>query len=79
MKRYKQLTIEQRYQICGLTKAGFDQSAIAVELKVDKGTISREQACWRGFVAASTLSEASPETLCKRPGTQGHAQEPSEY
>ena len=42
MKRYKQLTIEQRYQIYGLTKAGFDQSAIAVELKVDKGTILRE-------------------------------------
>ncbi len=42
MKRYKQLTIEQRYQIYGLKKAGFDQSEIAVELKVDKGTISRE-------------------------------------
>ena len=42
MKRYKQLTIEQRYQICGLKTAGFDQSEIAVELKVDKGTISRE-------------------------------------
>ena len=42
MKRYKQLTIEQRYQIYGLKKAGFDQSEIAVELNVDKGTISRE-------------------------------------
>lgn len=42
MKRYKQLTIEQRYQIYGLKKAGFKQSEIAVELKVDKGTISRE-------------------------------------
>ena len=42
MKRYKQLTIEQRYQIYGLKKAGFTQSAIADELKVDKGTISRE-------------------------------------
>lgn len=42
MKRYKQLTIEQRYQIYGLKKAGFDQTEIAAELKVDKGTISRE-------------------------------------
>ena len=42
MKRYKQLTIEQRYQIYGLKKAGFNQSEIAVEVKVDKGTISRE-------------------------------------
>ena len=42
MKRYKQLTIEQRYQIYGLRKAGFDQSEIAVELKVCKSTISRE-------------------------------------
>ena len=42
MKRYKQLTIEQRYQIYGLKKAGFNQTEIAVELNVDKGTISRE-------------------------------------
>lgn len=42
MKRYKQLTIEQRYQIYGLKKAGFDQSEIAGELKVNKSTISRE-------------------------------------
>jgi IS30 family transposase len=42
MKRYKQLTMEQRYQIYGLKKAGFKQSEIAVALKVDKGTISRE-------------------------------------
>ena len=42
MKRYKQLTIEQRYQIYGLKKAGFDQSEIAIELNVDKETISRE-------------------------------------
>ena len=42
MKRYKQLTLEQRYQIYGLKKAGFDQTEIAVELNVDKGTISRE-------------------------------------
>ena len=28
MKRYKQLTIEQRYQIYGLTKAGFDQFSV---------------------------------------------------
>ena len=38
MKRYKQLTIEQRYQIYGLKNAGFDQSEIAGELKVNKST-----------------------------------------
>jgi IS30 family transposase len=42
MKRYKQLIIGQRYQIYGLKKAGFDQSEIAGELKVNKSTISRE-------------------------------------
>ncbi len=30
MKRYKQLTSEQRYQISGLLKAGCKQSQIAV-------------------------------------------------
>lgn len=42
MKYYKQLTSEQRYQISGLKKAGFNQSQIAAEVGVHKSTISRE-------------------------------------
>lgn len=42
MKRYTQLTCEQRYQISGLMKAGRTQSQIADEVGVHKATISRE-------------------------------------
>ena len=42
MKHYKQLDQEQRYQISGLKKAGLNQTKIAAELGVHKGTISRE-------------------------------------
>ncbi len=42
MKKYQQLTLEQRYQISALLKLGFNQSAIARELVVDKSTIGRE-------------------------------------
>ncbi len=42
MKNYKQLTLEQRYQISALLKLGFNKSAIAGELGVDKSTIGRE-------------------------------------
>ncbi len=42
MNSYTQLTIEPRYQIYGLKKAGFSQTTIASELKVHKSTISRE-------------------------------------
>lgn len=42
MKTYTQLTSEQRYQISGLKKAGWKQTQIAVEVGVDKSTISRE-------------------------------------
>lgn len=42
MRYYTQLTIEQRYQIYGLKKAGFNQSRIALDLKIHKSTISRE-------------------------------------
>ncbi len=41
MNSYTQLTIEQRYQIYGLKKAGFSQTTIASELKLHKSTISR--------------------------------------
>jgi transposase, IS30 family len=40
--RYKQLTQEERYQISALLKAGHDQTDIAMILKRDKSTISRE-------------------------------------
>ena len=42
MRLYTQITIEQRYQIYGLKKAGFNQSRIALDLNIHKSTISRE-------------------------------------
>jgi IS30 family transposase len=42
MKRYTQLNQEQRYQIYGLRKAGWNQTDIATEIGVNKSTISRE-------------------------------------
>ena len=42
MKRYSQLTREQRYQIYALKKAGLSQCRIADLLEVHKSTISRE-------------------------------------
>lgn len=42
MSAYRQLTREQRYQIYGLMKAGFNQTEIAGEVGVHKSTISRE-------------------------------------
>jgi IS30 family transposase len=53
MKKYKQLTSGQRYQIYGLKQGGLDQTHIAEKIGVDKSTISREfrrtkgQRCWR--------------------------------
>ena len=48
MNHYRQLTREQRYQISGLIKAGYNQSQIAAEVGVHKSTISRELARNRG-------------------------------
>ena len=42
MTNYKQLTKELRYQIYGLKQAGKNQSEIAEQIGVNKGTISRE-------------------------------------
>jgi IS30 family transposase len=42
MKQYTQLDHEQRYQISGLHKAGWNQTQIAEEMGVHKSTISRE-------------------------------------
>ena len=40
--KYKQLTLEKRYQISALIKAGLNQKKIAVEIGVHPSTISRE-------------------------------------
>lgn len=42
MKQYAQLNHEQRYQISGLRKSGWNQTQIADEVGVHKSTISRE-------------------------------------
>ena len=42
MKHYKQLTLSQRYQIQSLLQVGCSQTQIALELQVNKSTISRE-------------------------------------
>ena len=63
MKKYKQLTSGQRYQIYGLKQAGLNQTQIAQKLGVDKSTISREfrrnkgQRGWRPKQAQSFRDE----------------------
>lgn len=42
MKNYKQLTVEQRYQIEALLQAGLTQTNISKQLGVHKSTVSRE-------------------------------------
>lgn len=42
MKKYKQLTVEQRYQIEALLQAGLSQTDIGNQLGVHRSTISRE-------------------------------------
>ena len=42
MKKYQQLTLEQRYQISALLKLEFSKSAIAKEVGVHKSTVGRE-------------------------------------
>ena len=49
MSLYTQLTQEQRYQIYAFLKAGFSQSAIAIEINVHKSTICRELRRNRGL------------------------------
>ena len=63
MKKYKQLTGEQRYQIYGLKQAGLKQSQIAEKVGVNKSSISREfrrnqgQRGWRPKQAQSLRDE----------------------
>ena len=40
--KYQQLTLEKRYQISALRKAGFNQKCVALEIGVHPSTISRE-------------------------------------
>ena len=42
MTHYPQLTQDQRYQIYAMNKAGFSQTATALEIGVHKSTVSRE-------------------------------------
>ena len=42
MKKYEQLTLEQRYQIHALRKANYNQKEIAIEIRVNPSTVSRE-------------------------------------
>ena len=42
MKKYKQLTSDQRYQIYGLKQAGLNQTQIAQKIGVHKSTIARD-------------------------------------
>jgi len=42
MKKYQQLTLEQRYQISAFKQAGLSNSATAQKLEIDKSTIGRE-------------------------------------
>ncbi|RFC36391.1 MAG: Helix-turn-helix domain-containing protein [Candidatus Nitrotoga sp. LAW] len=59
MKKYKQLTSGQRYQIDGLKQAGLNQTRTAQKIGVDKSTILREfrqnkgQRSWRPKQAQS--------------------------
>jgi len=63
MKQYKQLTTGQRYQIYGLKQSGLNQTQIALNVGVDKSTISREfrrnrgKRGWRPYQAQSLRDE----------------------
>src|SRR5450756_2255667 len=71
---YAQLTQEQRYQIHGLMKAGFNQSEIALELEVHRSTVSREigrnsgQRGYRPAQAHRLASERREAAVTKRVG-----------
>ena len=71
MKKYKQLTQEQRYQILAFRKAGFSMSIMASEIKVDKSTISREisrNSGYRGYRPKQAHNKAIErrKLACKR-------------
>ena len=53
MKQYTQLDHEQRYQISGLHKAGWNQTQIADEIGVHKSTIHESSVETRGSVVGA--------------------------
>lgn len=55
MKKYKQITQEQRYEISGYLKVGFNKSQIAKLLGFHKSTINRE------LIRNSCISDYDPE------------------
>lgn len=69
MKKYKQLTLGQRYQIESLLQAGLTQTAIANQLGVHRSTISRElrrNTPKRGRTAFSYIGEHAQSKTQKR-------------
>ncbi len=65
---YKQLTLEQRYQIYAMKKAGFKQKQIAVETSVHPSTVGRElrrNAGKRGYRAKQAHQKAAGRKLAK--------------
>lgn len=63
--RYKQLTLEERYQISAYKKVGYSQKEIAYELEVSESTISRE-------LSRNTLYEDYSPELAERLTYQRH-------
>jgi len=65
---YKQLTLEQRYQIYAMKKAGFKQKQIAEEISVHPSTVGRElcrNAGKRGYRAKQAHQKAAARQLTK--------------
>jgi IS30 family transposase len=65
---YKQLTLEQRYQIYAMKKAGFKQNQIAEEISVHPSTVGRElcrNAGERGYRPKQAHQKAAERKLTK--------------
>ena len=62
MRRYTQLTQDQRYQIQALMKAGLNQTETALIVGVDKSTICREFKRNTGLRGYPT--KAGPQVIC---------------
>ena len=73
MKKYKQLTLAQRYQIQSLLEAGLNQSTIAKQLRVHRSTISRElkrNISSRGRTASKYIGEHAQRKTNHRHSTK---------
>ena len=62
MRRYTQLTREQRHEIYALMKAGHNQPEIAMLVGCNKSTISRELGRNRGLRGRSTIPERDDQS-----------------